>query len=29
MASFRDIFDLGLPDIVENDTNKTGNNYCI
>lgn len=29
MASFRDLFDLGLPDIVENDTNKTGNNYCI
>lgn len=29
MASFRDLFDLDLPDIVENDTNKTGNNYCI
>lgn len=29
MASFRDLFDLGLPDIVENDRNKTGNNYCI
>ena len=29
MASFRDLFDLGLPDIVENDTNKTENNYCI
>jgi hypothetical protein len=29
MASFKDRFDLGLPPIVENDTIKTGNNYCI
>ena len=29
MASFKDHFDLNLPPIVENDTNKMGNNYCI
>lgn len=29
MASFKDRFDLNLPPIVENDTNKMGNNYCI
>ena len=29
MASFKDHFDLNLPSIVENDTNKMGNNYCI
>lgn len=29
MASFKDHFDLNLPPIVENDTDKMGNNYCI
>lgn len=29
MASFKDHFDLNLPPIVENDTGKMGNNYCI
>lgn len=29
MASFKDNFDLGLPPIVENDTYRMGNNYCI
>lgn len=29
MASFKDHFDLNLPPIVENDTTKMGNNYCI
>ena len=29
MASFKDHFDLNLPLIVEHDTNKMGNNYCI
>ena len=29
MASFKDHFNLNLPPIVENDTNKMGNNYCI
>lgn len=29
MASFKDHFDLNLQPIVENDTNKMGNNYCI
>lgn len=29
MASFKVHFDLNLPPIVENDTNKMGNNYCI
>lgn len=29
MASFKDNFDLDLPPIVENDTYRMGNNYCI
>ena len=29
MASFKDHFDLNLPPIAENDTDKMGNNYCI
>jgi hypothetical protein len=29
MASFKDHFDLNLPPIVENDTYRMGNNYCI